>query len=641
MDRDKDLFAIDFLIWVDFNLVSNLFYLSFSDNSIAMKLINKHSNITRYKIDLTVLTLLLLSGLIFSFSPEETRYISPEFICAMDDQLIISDVTGERIMFLNAVDQEIVRTRELTGKPGRVSLSEDGRQILVPISEVQGKLAVLGSGSGELISEIEIGHTPVAVVVAGHNAFVLNKFSNDVSVVDLLGSREVSRIPVIREPVAAVLSKDGQYLFVANSLPNMRGSADRIAAGISIINTRNLTKEKDILLPNGSTGVKDICISHDGKFAYITHVLGRYNLITSQIERGWINTNALSIIDIENQGYYNTVLLDDVDQGAANPWGVSCSDNGERIFVALAGTHELCIIDRIGMHTKLEDIEKGIVKTSIVQGPGDVVNDFSFLSGLKKRIQTGGSGPRGIEAIDGKVFISEYFSGTIAAFDQSGKLYSISLGTQAELTGERTGESHFHDARLCFQQWQSCTSCHPDARTDGLSWDLLNDGIGNPKNTKSLVLSHATPPVMITGIRPDAETAVRAGIKYIQFVQRPEEDAAAIDAYLKSLEPLSSPRLLNGQLSQAAVRGKRVFMEAECDNCHGGIYFTNMKQYDVGTGKGNEENTRFDTPSLKEAWRNSPYLYDGRALTLKKFRFVPGRRQSPSLPRRIGNIFPD
>ena len=45
---------------------------------------------------------------------------------------------------------------------------------------------------------------------------------------------------------------------------------------------------------------------------------------------------------------------------------------------------------------------------------------------------------------------------------------------------------------------------------DGLNWDLLNDGIGNPKSTKTLLYSHATPPAMISGIRADAETAVRA-----------------------------------------------------------------------------------------------------------------------------------
>ena len=65
------------------------------------------------------------------------------------------------------------------------------------------------------------------------------------------------------------------------------------------------------------------------------------------------------------------------------------------------------------------------------------------------------------------------------------KASSLSLGTVREPSLERKGEMLFNDAQLCFQGWQSCASCHPaDARADGLNWDLLNDGIGNPKNVK-------------------------------------------------------------------------------------------------------------------------------------------------------------
>ena len=98
---------------------------------------------------------------------------------------------------------------------------------------------------------------------------------------------------------------------------------------------------------------------------------------------------------------------------------------------------------------------------------------------------------------------------------------------------------------------------------DGLNWDLLNDGIGNPKNNKSLLLAHQTPPAMSMGVRETAETAVRAGIQHILFTVQPEEVPAAIDAYLKSLKPVPSPHLVNGQLSEAAQRGEKVFQDPE------------------------------------------------------------------------------
>jgi cytochrome c peroxidase len=175
----------------------------------------------------------------------------------------------------------------------------------------------------------------------------------------------------------------------------------------------------------------------------------------------------------------------------------------------------------------------------------------------------------------------------------------------------------FNDASLCFQHWQSCASCHPDGRADGLNWDLLNDGLGNPKNTKSLLLSHKTPPVMSLGARDKAETAVRTGIKLIQFAVRPQEDAAAIDAYCRSLEPVPSP--YRARASSAVVkRGQRVFQQAGCASCHPAPLYTDMKSYDVGTGKEVDAGLKFDTPTLVEVWRTAPYLHDGRAATMKE-----------------------
>ena len=38
----------------------------------------------------------------------------------------------------------------------------------------------------------------------------------------------------------------------------------------------------------------------------------------------------------------------------------------------------------------------------------------------------------------------------------------------------------------------------------------------------------------------------------------------------------------------------------------------------MGTGKDIEKDRAFDTPTLIEVWRTVPYLYDGRAVTMKE-----------------------
>jgi cytochrome c peroxidase len=194
---------------------------------------------------------------------------------------------------------------------------------------------------------------------------------------------------------------------------------------------------------------------------------------------------------------------------------------------------------------------------------------------------------------------------------------SITLGPQATLTSARRGEMYFNDGTRCFQQWQSCATCHSDARADALNWDLLNDGIGNPKNTKSLVLAHQMPPAMITGTRKDAEEEVRMGMKFILFHQVAEDDAVAIDDYLKSLKPVPSPHLVNGKLSEKAKLGQELYKKAGCIQCHSSPNYTDMKRHDVGTGTGREAGRGYVTPTYIECWRTGPYLHDGRAATIK------------------------
>jgi cytochrome c peroxidase len=126
---------------------------------------------------------------------------------------------------------------------------------------------------------------------------------------------------------------------------------------------------------------------------------------------------------------------------------------------------------------------------------------------------------------------------------------------------------------------------------------------------------------MWLGVRADASIAVRAGIRNSMFTVQPAEVAEALDDYLQSLQPIPSPRLVGGDLSPAAQRGKELFASEAvgCANCHEGPSFTDQRFHNVGTvGKTDQPQDRFDTPSLIEIWRSGPYLHDGRAVTVKE-----------------------
>ena len=553
-------------------------------------------------------------------------YLSPVAIVAdkAGKTLYIAESTANRIDVLDLASEKVTKSIAIGMPVSGATLSTDETKLYVTAAIPAGQLCVVDIKSAKITTRIPVGHTPMYPVVSpdGKKVYVCNRFGRQssgksigtISMVDLAAGKEIKTVIVPREPTALDISNDGSTLLVANHLPATASDKDYAAAEVTIIDMAGKAKNIQVKLPNGAMALRGLKISPDGKLAAVTHMLARFHLPTTQLERGWMNTNAVTLIDVAKRAVVNTILLDDVDHGAANPWAIAWSANSETLCITHAGTHEISVIDMLALQAKLD-------KAVAEKKDKEVQNDLSFLVGLRRRLKLAGNGPRCMTIIGAKAYVGEYFTDSLSVLDIAPDsrpvAKPIALGPKQDMTIVRKGEMFFNDAELCFQMWQCCATCHPDARSDGLNWDLMNDGMGNPKSSKSMLLAHKTPPSMITGIRAKAEVAVRAGIRFIQFAVRPEEDAKAIDEYLKALTIIPSPFLVNGELSESARRGKVVFEgKAGCAACHSGKYFTDLGKYDVGTGKDSEAKKEFDTPTLIEAWRTAPYLYDGRAVSI-------------------------
>ena len=574
--------------------------------------------------------LLVLLGMTMSCGETKPRVVQDP--SAYSPAAVIEDAVGTGVFVAEYRAQQVVHVRlsdgcvdlvaALDAPPSGLALDARAGRLYVTLDSPDGTVVALDAASGKQQFSVKVGHSPLgpALTADGKLLAVCNRFNNNVSLVNVETRKELARVPVRREPVAAAFSRDGKWLVVANHLPAMPANGDCVAATVSLINPISRLVVTNIMLPNGSTSLRGVCVSPDSRFAYATHSLGRYQLPTTQLERGWMNTSALSILDLAGSNAVATVLLDDIDLGAANPWGVVCSADGQRLLVAHAGTHEISILDRPALHERLARVAKG-EKVGVSSSLAEVPNDLSFLVGIRRRVPLPGNGPRALCLVGDKAVAGMCFSDDLAVVPLDDAMASarlVALGPKTPLSQERKGEMLFNDAQLCFQKWQSCATCHPDGRADGLNWDLLNDGIGNPKNTRNMLLCFQTPPAMSLGIRDDAGAAVRAGITFIQFAVRPEEDAQAIDAYIKGMQPVPSPHLVNGHLTWAARRGKKIYDRAGCAQCHPAPLYTDLKSYNLGLGEGQDMDKAFDTPTLVEVWRTAPYLYDGRAADMEE-----------------------
>ncbi len=537
-------------------------------------------------------------------------------------KVYIADYTNKSIQVIRNVSDKLIAAIELDYRPTSMLLNQSGSKLFVAAGGLNGKVIEIDTETNTVTGMVSVGHTPSALALSEDEnvLYVANRFSGTLQSIDLVdggltGATVSSPEAVTREPMAMELVNG--KLYVAGHLPTGTMKDASVSSEVVVVDPDTLAVEEVIMLVNGSTNMKDMAVSPDGKYIYVTHALGRYMVATTHLDRGWIYTNAVSEIDTATNTVTATMLLDDLDLGAGNPWGIEATM--DKLIVSISGTRELMIIDRTKMRKKIDGVRAGTTKVQgLLEGAEDIPNDLTFLTSMKTRINLGEDGPRGLAVLGGKVYTANYFGGSVSVVNINTKVKKlIKFETDAVEDDVRAGERLWNDSTIGFQQWQSCASCHPDARSDALNWDNLNDGIGTPKQARTMLDTFKRGRVMATGIRPSAYAAVRAGLKYIMFNNTfPEEKFLQMDEYVRSLEPEPSPYLVNGKLSESAQRGKELFEgKAGCASCHAGeIKGQDLQIYNY-TQSGNESRGLL-VPPLREVWRTAPYLCDGSAATI-------------------------
>jgi len=566
---------------------------------------------------MVALTILLTAACTREEAPE-SDLASPLTVAIGPDGSIVAvgDATAKSLRLVDLENGNAHVRIKLAGRPEGLAWSADGKRLFASEAGAA-SIAEIHPARGKIVRRITTGRYPAGIAVAQKRGLLLatDRGLNRLDVIDIRTGKSLAHIPVGTQPGFIAVTPDESLAIVSNLIPSTAATSPDHATGITLVDLEKLDVLTTVRLPTGSTNARGVVVDSEGAKVYIAHTIGRFHLPTTQLDRGWVNTNALSVIDLNSATRIATVLLDRMTEGAADPWGIAISPDDDQLFITLSGVHQLAIIDLKGL-------------TSIIgPDPDAFTNDLSILhrEGLLKRIDLPAKGPRGIGiSSDGTTLaVAGYFSQNLVTLD-SGSLTptTIPIGPQVEDDEIRLGEIAFFDADRCYQRWLSCATCHADARVDGLNWDLLNDGIGNPKNSASMLISHATPPVMSLGVRADMETAVRAGFIHIQFIQPDDAEVEAVSAYLRSLKAETSPhRKPDGSLTKAATRGREIFnrQAVGCATCHTQPLYTNLLSFDVGTATPRDRGvTEYDTPTLIELWRTPPYLHDGRAPTLRE-----------------------
>lgn len=526
------------------------------------------------------------------------------------------------------VARRTVRARIPVDAPPRgLALSPDGDTLAVSL-EGKDEVVLFDVSSREETARFAVGGDPegLAFSADGRRLFVANRLSRDVSVVDLEAAAECLRIPAGQEPFALVRSPDGATMAVVSRRATIAPPDEMPSSEVTILDAATLEVRARTWLPSCHLSEAG-AFTPDSRFLLVPAVRVRNLLPIVQVARGWALSGMLAVVDVET-GDVALMPLQFANEGFADPTGVAIAPDGSHAYVASGGADEIAVIDLPAMLARR------------AEGRPDLPERFSITREYVLRRAPVGDNPRGLtwlgRGADGEVAVANRLDDDVMFLDLEGRILArIPVGPPLPEDAIHRGRRAFFDASYCFQDAFSCTSCHPEGHTDGLTYDFEIDGVGrNALLNRSLQGLEGTAPYKWTGINPSLQR--QCGARFAMVLTRAEtippdvlDDMAAFLLLLPPPRALVDASRAEGALAERIARGRVIFERSRrkdgtrlraserCITCHPPPLYTNNQTMDVGTRGPGDDDAAFDTPHLTGTGGKVPYLHDGRATTLE------------------------
>ncbi len=556
-------------------------------------------------------------------TPALTAADSPKVPVALawdrDGSLLVALRDAKAITAIDPDRWQVKRTWELPIQPSSMISADDQGALLV--GGVDGKLVVMGSNHS-VRRTLDVGRGPTHLLrLPEKNVAVACQWDAAVRIVNWEKGSVVSTHAFPFPPGAMVPHPDGRVIV-----------ADAFGSRLADFRPGKTGSER--VHEVDGVNLHALAVSGDGKELLMAHMFqfDSVSITNANIDWGLVLSAKLSSIrlsDLDVQPQSESPLprrrlaLDGSVHGAADPSAMIISPDGNEIFIALAGAHQVLNSHRT---------ENGVNK----------VADGLLPLGHNQRLEVAEVGRTPVAlALDqaGKfVITADAMSDTVTVLHRSGlaKAATVRLSSnKIQRTPAQRGEALFRDGRRSLDRWMSCASCHPSGHTTGLNFDTQGDGgYGAPKNTPSLFGVQKTEPFTWVGTFPRlGEQVHQSFLSSLKGRPAEPEEIADVTAYLESLSPLPPRHPRNDEVVR---RGAELFQTRRCNQCHQPPLFTTNSLRDVGLNDESAGHTRFNPPSLRGVGWTAPYLHDGRCDTLNEVLEIHSPQvQEPLTPAAI------
>ncbi len=564
---------------------------------------------------------------------QHKTYVSPYNLAISEDgsRLYVLGQESNQLFVLDPEAGSIVTKIEVGNKPHTVALSKNGRTAYVS-NQWADNIYLIDLEESRITDTLVGGSGPAGMVITpdGKQLYCVNSYSNNISIFDLETHKERRRLKAGNNPVSAAITPDGSEIYVSSrrSIP-----VDHMTSPITEMTVAGTKQERITARKRWKDAyiMENVEITPSGDMVLSTLIRPKNLIPAVQIERGWMMTHGIGIIERKENGRIIQLLLDEPNAYYSDPFDIVISPDGKRAYVSHSAVNMITVIDLDEIRALLEESTDEQLQT------------YANHLGISSRYVIGriptGANPKGmVLSPDGKqLYVAERLDDQIGVINTGSlrKERTIDLEGPKRRTVARHGRQVLHNAGHTFQNQYACYTCHPDVHEDGLVYNMAGTDMGrNLANVQTLRDIGDIPPYKWNG--KNQTIYKQDGMRFSTILTRTEafshKELDALVAFIEIGNP-NPPNLRfnpNGELTAAQQRGKEVFyrdfdnygneipVDNRCYTCHPPPYFTNLQMTDVGTLADSDDPMKFDVPQLNNVYESAPYLHDGKAPTLEE-----------------------
>jgi YVTN family beta-propeller protein len=571
---------------------------------------------------------------------EDGLYKSPiQMVLSRDGRrLFVTCENSGELLVMDTGARKVVSHVRVGTSPFGVALGPDESRLYVS-NRGDDNVMVLDVGRLEVLRLIPVGDNPHGLVTdeTGKYLFVANLGTDDVSVIDTEDFKEIKRLEAGRSPFGTAFSPDYRFLYVSSQLSIPVPFRTPPILELTVIDAKRQVVAGRRQLFSTVVG-QDLAVSPDNRFVVVALELPKNLLPETQVYQGWMVTHGFAIAEAGPQGRVAYFLLDEANLYYADPFGVTFSPDGRRLYVSSSGVNAVTVVDmrRVAGLLQAQDGKIGLSDEAISLNARNLGLSSEYVLA---RVPTQNNPKDIVASPDGRwIYVANRLSDSIQVIDAEKNQVAgaIDLGGPNTETVLRRGARLFNYSSISFQKQLSCNTCHPENHLDGLVYDIVGpeEGIGqNLVDNRTMRGIAETGPYKWSGKNPtlQRQDGPRAAQLFFRSHGFEKDDLEATVHFIESLSLKNSRYArVDRRLDEFQRRGRAAFERAytkdgryipvanRCITCHPAPYYTDRMTHDVGTQSNTDDSGEFDTPQIGDAYDTSPFLHDGRCYSLEE-----------------------